>query len=93
VIAILARNQVQGFAVLKGSGFLYSVPALSFFVPQHWDLCFGVIPFYWPIKAYYIAVSGGSPAFFWTAVTLAIVTQVIALSFASRVFRRRILQV
>jgi len=93
IIAILARNQVQGFAVLKGSGGLYTIPALSFFVPQHWDLFFGVIPFYWPIKAYYIAASGGAHAFFWTAVALAIVTQTVALSFLYRIFKRRILQV
>jgi fluoroquinolone transport system permease protein len=94
VVAILAKNQVQGFAVLKASGMPFVIPALSFFVPQHWDLFFGVIPLYWPIKAYYVAVQGGgTSALFWTAITLAIVTQVIALMLLHQTFKRRILQV
>jgi fluoroquinolone transport system permease protein len=93
-VAILAKNQVQGFAVLKASGVPFIIPTLSFFVPQHWDLLFGVIPLYWPIKAYYIAVQGGGASvFFWTAITAAIVTQVIALILLYRAFERRILQV
>ncbi|MCG8417482.1 MAG: hypothetical protein MJE77_06005 [Proteobacteria bacterium] len=93
IVSILAKNQVQGFAVLKGSGVLFSMPALSFFVPQNWDLLFGMIPFYWPIKAYYIAASGGSLVFFCAAIALAIVTQLVALWFLYRIFRRRIMHV
>jgi fluoroquinolone transport system permease protein len=92
IISILAKNQVQGFAVLKGSGALFIGPVLSFFVPQHWDLLFGVIPFYWPIKAYYVAVAGGSNAVFWGAIVMAIVTQLVALSFLYRLFQQRILR-
>lgn len=89
VIGILAKNQVQGFAVLKGSGFLFTLPALSFFVPTHWDLLFGVIPFYWPIKAYYVAVSGGSSVWFWAAVTLSFITQGGAFIPLYRMLNRR----
>jgi fluoroquinolone transport system permease protein len=93
IVAVLAKNQVQGFAVLKGAGLPFIVPALSFFVPRHWDLLFGVIPLYWPIKAYYVAVDGGSSTFFWAAIAAAIVTQAIALVLLYRLFKRRILQV
>jgi hypothetical protein len=93
-VAILAKNQVQGFAVLKASGLPFVIPALSFLVPRHWDLFVGVIPLYWPIKAYYVAVEGGgASAFFWTAIAVAIITQVIALIMLYQAFKRRILQV
>jgi len=93
IVAVLAKNQVQGFAVLKGSGLPFVMPALSYFVPRHWDLLFGVIPLYWPIKAYYIAVAGESSALFWGAIGGAVITQLIALVALYRVFKRRILQV
>jgi len=92
IVAVLAKNQVQGFAVLKGSGLPFIAPALSFFVPRQWDLFFGVIPLYWPIKAYYVAVEGGSSPLFWVAIAGAIVTQLIALVVLYRSFKRRILQ-
>lgn len=90
IAALLAKNQVQGFAVMKGSGMLFMIPLLSFFVPQHWDLLFGVIPFYWPIKAYYLAVAGGSQAFFWGAIVAAFVAQTIALWILYRLLAARI---
>lgn len=105
VVAILAKNQVQGFAVLKASGMPFVIPALSFFVPRQWDLLFGVIPLYWPIKAYYVAVEGGGMSFaagtsaavgttalFWIAVAAALVTQVVALVLLYRIFKRRVLR-
>jgi len=92
IVAVLAKNQVQGFAVLKGAGVPFVLPALSFFVPRHWDLLFGVVPLYWPIKAYYVAVEGGPRTVFWAAIAAAIVTQLIALIILYRFFKRRILQ-
>jgi len=93
MIAIVAKNQVQGFAVLKGSGFLFAVPVLSWFVPHHWDLLFGVLPFYWPIKAYYVAVSGGPTALFWGAVAASLVVQLAVFALLYRVFWRRLMRV
>lgn len=90
IIAIIAKNQVEGFATMKGSGFLFTAPALSFFIPQHWDLLLGLIPFFWPIKAYYLAASGNTQAFFWLAVVLSFLTQGIALLLLYRIFKRKI---
>lgn len=93
-VAILAKNQVQGFAVLKASGGPFIISALSFFVPAHWDLLFGVIPLYWPIKAYYVAVAGGGGSvLFWTAIGAALVTQAVVLIPLYRHFKLRILRV
>lgn len=91
VIASVAKNQVQGFAVLKGSGLLVSGPALSFFIPQHWDLLVGVIPLYWPIKAYYIAAQGGSMAFFGVTLLVGVVAQAAMIYFLYKLFAKNIL--
>lgn len=89
---IVAKNQVQGFAVLKGSGVLFMGPVFSFFVPRHWDLFFGVIPFYWPIKAYFLAASQGSIALFWLAIGAGMLMQSIAFWLLYNMFKRKILE-
>ena len=92
VIAILAKNQVQGFAVLKISGIPFFLAVMSFFVPENWDLLFGVIPLYWPIKAYYIAVSGGPDWAFFGAVAVAVILQVVVIRVLYRIFVRSVLE-
>jgi fluoroquinolone transport system permease protein len=58
VIAGYAGNQVEAFAVAKGSGFLFTGPLASFFIPRPWDAVVGILPTYWPIKAYFAAAEG-----------------------------------
>ncbi|HAA55684.1 MAG TPA: hypothetical protein DCE42_13055 [Myxococcales bacterium] len=81
VLASVARNQVEGFAVMKGSGFLFLAPMLSFFVPQHWDLLLGIFPYFWPIKGVYLAVSGGSTLYFLATLAIGIVMQIVLIKF------------
>ncbi len=91
VIASVAKNQVQGFAVLKGSGLLISGPALSFFLPAHWDMLVGIIPLYWPLKAYFLAATGGSEMLFWVALAVGVVGQAITVHFLYKLFCKNIL--
>jgi fluoroquinolone transport system permease protein len=59
VLANFSSNQVEAFAVMKGAGFLVLGPlAAVFFLPAHWDLLVGVLPTYWPVKTYALAVAG-----------------------------------
>ena len=88
IIAGLAGNQVEGFAVAKGAGILFTGPLASFFIPRHWDLLVGILPTYWPIKAYFAAAEG-STGLFWVAVVLSVVYPVPWLVFLYRLFRRR----
>ena len=88
IIAGLAGNQVEGFAVAKGAGILFTGPLASFFIPRHWDLLVGILPTYWPIKAYFAAAEG-SPGLFWVAVVLSVVYPGPWLVFFYRLFRRR----
>jgi fluoroquinolone transport system permease protein len=88
VIAGFAGNQVEAFAVAKGSGILFTGPLVSFFIPRRWDLLVGILPTYWPIKAYF-AAADGSVGLFWTAVAVSLLYPVPWLVFLYRLFRRR----
>ncbi len=92
VVASFARNQVEGFAVLKGSGFLILFPMAMFFVPSYWHLLCGVLPSYWPIIAYFTAVQeGGSELFFWIAVFMALLTQTLAIRILYHKFEKNVI--
>ena len=73
---------------MKGSGFLLLGPLAAFFIPRHWDLLLGILPTYWPIKAYFAAIEG-PPALFWTAAVVSLVYPPACAALLYRLFRRR----
>jgi fluoroquinolone transport system permease protein len=88
IIAAFAGNQVEGFAVMKGSGFLMLGPLVAYFIPRHWDLLMGILPTYWPIKAYFAAIEG-PPGLFWAAVVVSLLYPPLCIVPLYRLFRRR----
>ena len=77
LIASLAKNKVEGLAVMKGLGVFLLIPIAAWFVPEPWQWLLGVFPTYWAAKGYWLA-SAGEP-FLWVAAfgflyTCAIVT-------------------
>ena len=88
IIAGFAGNQVEGFAVAKGAGFLFTGPLASFFIPRHWDLLVGILPTYWPIKAYFAAAEGAA-GLFWVAASASLLYPSACVVFLYRRFRRR----
>lgn len=56
-LAAFARNKLEGFAVLKGVGFLVVGSAMAYFVSSKWQMLFGVIPTYWSSKAFWLALN------------------------------------
>jgi len=88
VIAGFAGNQDEGFAVMKGAGILLIGPLASFLIPRPWDLLVGVLPTYWPIKAYF-AAAAGSVGLFWVAAAAALVYSSAGVVVLYRRFRRR----
>jgi energy-coupling factor transporter ATP-binding protein EcfA2 len=88
IVAGFAGNQVEGFAVAKGAGFLFTGPLASFFIPRHWDVLVGILPTYWPIKAYFAAAEG-SPSWFWVAVVVSLLYGSASVVVLFRRFRRR----
>ncbi|RXJ73952.1 hypothetical protein CS022_06635 [Veronia nyctiphanis] len=57
-IAGFAKNTLEGFAVMKGTGFLLLVPLLvaHFFAGESLSWLAGIFPFFWLIRAYQFAV-------------------------------------
>ncbi|NNG15940.1 MAG: hypothetical protein HKM89_05605 [Gemmatimonadales bacterium] len=85
-IASLAQNKVQGFALSKASGLVTMPPIVAYFVAGKWQFAFGLVPTYWPVKAYWSAAAGGSE--FWIYLAIATVYQGVLLVVLARHFRR-----
>lgn len=57
-LAAFAENKVQGFALVKGMGVIMLPPAIAYFIPTNWQVAFGLIPTYWPAKAFWALQAG-----------------------------------
>ncbi len=55
LLPIFANNKVEGFVIMKLLGGIMIIPVASFFVAQPYELLFGIMPAYWPIKAFWLA--------------------------------------
>ena len=87
LLAAVAKNQLEGFVIGKGMGFIILFPLAMYFVPDYWHLLCGILPTYWPIIAYFTAVSAtGSESFFYLAIVMAIFTQLLATLLLYRKF-------
>lgn len=58
VLASLAANKVAGLALQKLLGTLLFLPVLAYFVPEPWQWLAGLFPTYWPMKVFWLAVTG-----------------------------------
>jgi len=59
LINSFSKNRVEGFALVKGTGFMILLPVVAFYVPSPLNLFFGVIPGYWPAMAIYKLTNPG----------------------------------
>ena len=57
-VASFAANKVQGFALMKAAGGLAWPPILAYFVSSNWQIAFGIDPFYWPVKVFWMLEAG-----------------------------------
>lgn len=62
LLAGFAADKVQGFALVKGLGTVLLAPVLAWFVDPPWQYLAGVVPTYWPIKAFWLAQAGAPGA-------------------------------
>ncbi|WP_280397836.1 ABC transporter permease [Nocardia carnea] len=62
MLAALARNKVEGMALVRGlGGVLVGLPLIPYFFDDNpFMLLFGLLPTYWPAKAYWEAADGGT---------------------------------
>ena len=57
-MAAFAANKVQGFALLKAAGVLAWPPVVAWFVTSPWQVAFGIVPLYWPLKVFWMLAAG-----------------------------------
>lgn len=88
-LASFAGNKVEGLALLKGMGFLALIPLAAYFIPSGWQLLAGLIPTYWPVKAYWLLHEGGS---YWPYVLAGAAYQLTLIALLLRRFRARLRQ-
>jgi fluoroquinolone transport system permease protein len=84
VLASFAENKVQGLALVKGMGVIMLPPAIAYFVPTNWQLAFGLIPTYWPAKAFWALQAGDMN--YWLYVLIGLVYQCALLALLLRRF-------
>jgi fluoroquinolone transport system permease protein len=65
-IATFAQNKVQGFALMKGAGFILFAPVIAFFIAEPWQWLFGIAPAFWPMKLYWM-LDAGQGGVWWVA--------------------------
>lgn len=86
VLASFARNKIEGFAIAKGAGFLTMPPIVAWFVPQPWEFLFGIVPTYWPLKAYWVLQAGHAHG--WAHVVISVLYFLLLLAWLVRRFDR-----
>ena len=60
LIVAVASNKIQGIAMLRLLGLVIAgLPCLAWFVDSPWNLAFGLLPPYWPAKAFWVANDHG----------------------------------
>jgi fluoroquinolone transport system permease protein len=62
-LAAFAANKVAGFAMLKLLNAVLILPVAAFFLPANVQWLVGIIPPFWPLKAFWLLVASQSDAF------------------------------
>jgi fluoroquinolone transport system permease protein len=89
VMSSLGRNKIEGLAVMRVVGLaVFTVPMIPFFMlDSPWQLAFGVLPPYWPVRAFWSAFDGGS---FWPYVAAGLLYNAALVVMLLRVVIRRL---
>ncbi|MBI1389027.1 MAG: hypothetical protein GC154_11320 [bacterium] len=85
--AALAENKIQGFALLKLVGIFQAFPLAAYFVPMPWQLAFGVVPIYWPLKMHWMLIDGAGPV--WPCFAAGALLHIICIILLMKIFIRR----
>lgn len=87
MIVSVSGNKIQGLAVLRGLGMLVAgLPCLPWFVDSAWGFAFGVLPPYWPSKAFWLASAGEA---WWPYLVVGLVYNTALAGVLGRRFSRR----
>lgn len=82
-LATFASNKVAGLAQLKLVNIVMLLVGVAFFLPEPWQIVAGVVPAFWPMKAYWLAVEGHS---YWPYVLGGLAAHALAIALLLRRF-------
>ncbi len=88
LLATFAANKVGGFALMKTLGSVFFIPAAAYFIPSGWQLLAGVVPTYWPLKAFWLAAEGSQT--WWLYLVAGFAVNLAMLAVLLRRFNRNI---
>lgn len=86
-LAAFAGNKLEGLALMKGFGILMLGPLAAFFIESRWQVLFGILPSYWPARAFWTAWEGGV---FWPFLLAGVVYMAALLGWFLRRFQARV---
>ncbi len=89
LLPTIANNKVEGFALMKGLGFIFMVPVAAWFVPVPYEYFFAIVPSYWPAKAFWVADAGSNPLFY---VLGGIVVNILVIRSILHFFNKKVFQ-
>jgi fluoroquinolone transport system permease protein len=78
-LASYARTKVEGFALAKAAGVVLWPPVLAYFVAPEWQVLFGLLPTFWPMKFFWEAYAGAPDAWVWWIAGMVFQAAVLAL--------------
>ncbi|HCR71565.1 MAG TPA: hypothetical protein DIW23_08990 [Anaerolineae bacterium] len=85
-LASFAENKIQGFALMKLMGVFLLAPIFAYFMTSNWELLFGLLPTYWPLKVYWMLSAGETNV--WLYVAIAVIYQLlVTVLFAKRFYK------
>ena len=86
LLASLAQNKVQGFALAKVAGVVLIPPMIAYFITAPWQIIFGIFPTYWPAMTLWSAQDGDP--MFWFYWSVGLVYQIVFLALLTRCFNK-----
>lgn len=91
LINSFAKNRVEGFALVKGTGLLIMLPLAAFYIPDQFNIFVGVLPGYWPamaIKALFVGAV--FPLSYWIYSVVGFLYMLILIKLLNRRFEKSI---
>lgn len=85
-LASFAHNKVQGLALSKAAGIFTLPPIAAWFVDGPWQWVAGILPTFWPMKAFWLIQENALAA--WICVAVGIAWQSVLLTLVYRRFGR-----
>jgi len=87
ILATFASNKVEGLALMKALGIFLLGPLATYFIESNWQLLMGILPTYWPAKAFWVASEGGN---FWPYVVVGAIYSLLLVALLLRRFKAEV---